>query len=443
MNKKIVFILSLFVILSCAQNKSAEFNLPVQIDLSKTRYFPPVGNQGDIGACDWFAAVYYQMTYLYNRQYNRAASPENTFSPKFGYNILNNAGKFPYNIRLDDVYSFVQKHGSATMSSCVYDMAQGTGYKEWCAKAEIWENALQYRIQGYEFYTLNNSAPGANYSFDNFDEYFLEIKKLLAGGDVLVIQSDTNPEYCDYKLVADDRGTEEDDAFVGEHIMLKGTNGPDHTMAVVGFNDNIWIDANDDGKVQKHEKGALKIADSFGIGLIPNRNDGFFWMPYCIVESSFFQHRVNRMIVRNNYHPEIICKITLNACRRDKMRFQFGWSPLNNREAIAENNSLVFDPCGLGYKAGTAGVSLIEGGTFAFDGGENPCDGSFAFDLTDINKHAGEGFYYLRIGNGSDRPLIIKAFEITDTKTGKTIADTGLPLTLVNAEEYRFLKLNP
>ncbi len=442
MKLSIVLILSLFANANNSSYKSAEVAIPDKIDLSSAKFFPPIGNQGDIGACDWFAAVYYQMTYLYNRQYNRAASPENTFSPKFGYNMLNNAGKFPYNIRLDDVYKFVQKHGSATMASWVYDMAAGTGYTKWCSDAGVWENALQFRIEGYSFFTLRNVAPGANYSFDSFQDYFTEIKKLIAGGEVLVIQSDTNPELCEYKLVSDDPETLEDDAFVGEHIMFKGTNGPDHTMAMAGYNDHIWIDMNGDGKVQENEKGALKITDSFGIGLIPHRNKGFFWMPYCIVESSIYQHRVNRMIIRNNYHPELVCKITLNTNLRDKIRLQFGWSPVNKREAISENNFLVFDPSGLGFNAGTSGVSLIEGGSFAFDGGKNPCDGSFVFDLTDICKNWDKGFYYLRIENSSDHPLIIKAFEILDKKTGRTITDKDLPFRLTNAEIYRFLKLS-
>ncbi len=346
MRKLILFMLLSFYCVCCTYANIGKTELPEKVDLSESKYFPPVGNQGYIGACDWFAAVYYQMTYSYNKQYQREALPENTFSPKFGYNILNNAGKFPYNIRLDDVYKFVQKHGSATMADWVYDMALGKGYTEWCTDAEIWRHALAYRIEGYKFFTLNDAAPGADYSFNKFDKYFYEIKKLLADGEVLVIQSDTNPRLCVYKPADDDPGTEDDDPFIGEHIMFKGSNAPDHTMAMVGYNDHIWIDMNDDGKVQETEKGAFKIADSFGVGYFANRNKGFFWMPYCIVESSIYQHRVNRMFIRDNYQPEITCKITLNTYERDKIRFQFGWAAGNNQEAIPDNNPLTFDPYG-------------------------------------------------------------------------------------------------
>lgn len=109
--------------------------------------FPPIFDQGSIGSCDWFAVVYYQMTFLYNKQCNRAAALENTFSPQFGYNILNNAGSFPINIRVDDVYKFVKKHGSATMLEFPYNQQ----YLPWCTDATVWQHALSSRIDDYHF----------------------------------------------------------------------------------------------------------------------------------------------------------------------------------------------------------------------------------------------------------------------------------------------------
>ena len=121
--------------------------LPASVDLSETPYFPPIFDQGSIGSCDWFAVVYYQMTFLYNKQCNRAAALENTFSPQFGYNILNNAGSFPINIRVDDVYKFVKKHGSATMLEFPYNQQ----YLPWCTDATVWQHALSSRIDDYHF----------------------------------------------------------------------------------------------------------------------------------------------------------------------------------------------------------------------------------------------------------------------------------------------------
>lgn len=48
-------------------------------------------------------------------------------------------------------------------------------------------------------------------------------------------------------------------------------------MTIVGYNDDIWIDINNNGIVDNGEKVALKIANSLGKGY---RNDGFIWLAY-------------------------------------------------------------------------------------------------------------------------------------------------------------------
>ena len=35
-------------------------------------------------------------------------------------------------------------------------------------------------------------------------------------------------------------------------------------MTIVGYDDDIWYDINEDGKVQEGEKGAFKVANSWG-----------------------------------------------------------------------------------------------------------------------------------------------------------------------------------
>lgn len=409
--------------------------LPPSVDLSRTPYFPPIMDQGKIGSCDWFAAVYYQMTFLYNKQYQRPVAPENTFSPQFGYNILNNAGSFPYNIRVDDVYKFVQKHGCAVLTEFPYDQ----NYLPWCTDAAVWRNALQYRIAGYRFFTFRGESPGADDSFDSEEAFIHEIKRLLNEGEVLVIQSETFAG--SFSGITDDPATGEDDAFTGESIMITGKNGPEHTIAIVGYNDHIWADLNGDGIVQAAEKGALKIADSGGVDA-PKHNRGFLWMAYSTAGPSIFQHRVNRMIIRDRYVPRILARLTLKAPERDKIRFQFGRAPKAEPPAEAGRYP-VFDPYGLGYETCTAGVSLIQGGNLSFSGGREPGDGSFTFDLTDLDAEGSGDYWYLRITNSGERPVIIQEFEILDTEEGLILADQGLPVTLVQQEVYRFLSEQP
>jgi hypothetical protein len=411
---------------------TAQDSLPDQVDLSATKYFPPIHDQGYIGSCDWFAVVYYQMTFLYNKLYDRTAGLDNTFSPKFGYNILNNGAVYPYNIRVDDVYKFSSKHGSATMADFPYDL----NYQAWCTDSTIWKSALNYRIEGFSHFTYNDTDPAADSSFPNYASYLHEIKRLLYSGEVLVIQSNTFSG-SQYTAIDDDTNTHADDPYVGEQIIYSGNNGPDHTVALVGYDDNIWTDLNDDGIVQSNEKGALKIADSYAV-TSSTHNHGFLWMAYSTFGESIWLNRVNRMKIRNSYKPEILCKLTLNSAARDMIRFQFGRCISTNSKDISVINA-VFDPYGLGYESGTSGVSLIAGGNFAFDGSFTAGDGSFTFDLTSIYKENSQDYWYLRIDNSGVDTCMIKGFEITDTRTGSTVQDTGLPHAIVKEEVYRFL----
>lgn len=419
-----------FILLACSG--ITQNTIPESIDLSQTKYFPEVGNQGHIGACDWFASVYYQMTYSYNHLYNRKADHSNTFSPKFGYSFLNNGGIFPYNIRLTDVYEFVKKHGCATQQSIPYDMANGTGYTKWCVDAEIWENAIPYRIAGFEYFTLNNRAHGATKSFKDFDSYLNQIKILLAQSEVLVVQSEPFVDGVTRYL------TVTGETRKGEHALIKGYGGPEHTMAVVGYNDNIWVDINKDGKIQKEEKGAIKIMDSFGADF-RNRNNGAFWMLYSTIEESIFEHRVNRMFVRENYKAKIIARVTMNTARRDKVKFQFGRT--ESKEKIPAAESSVFDPYSLGFNPCTAGVSLIEGGEFAYDGGTKAIDGSFTFDLSDIYDENKNDYWYLRVLNECDEELQIKRFEIVNMVDDIIYKCEQIPASIGREEDFYFLKM--
>ena len=57
---------------------------------------------------------------------------------------------------------------------------------------------------------------------------------------------------------------------------MKGTEGA-HSMTVVGYNDAIWIDINKNDIVDSGEKGAFRVANSWGLGW---EYEGFTWVAY-------------------------------------------------------------------------------------------------------------------------------------------------------------------
>lgn len=80
--------------------------LPKSIDLSKTNYFPPIGDQGYLNSCTTFATVYYQYSYEVNRLNKiNSLSEQVVYSPKWIYNLINEGGnrgsRITYNTGMD------------------------------------------------------------------------------------------------------------------------------------------------------------------------------------------------------------------------------------------------------------------------------------------------------------------------------------------------------
>ena len=62
--------------------------LPSFVDNSTSRFFPAIGDQGQLGSCQYWAQVYYQFTYTMNKSMGVTTTPDNTFSPQWAYNIV-------------------------------------------------------------------------------------------------------------------------------------------------------------------------------------------------------------------------------------------------------------------------------------------------------------------------------------------------------------------
>lgn len=393
--------------------------LPVAVDLTRTKYFPPAALQGEAASCDWFACAYYQMTYMNNRALNRAADPSNTFSPKFGFTLVNGGKLFPENLWFMDVYDVLQTFGSATIADLPYDLAGGEHIAEWCADPAVWTRAAAYRIAGYEYVLFD----------------LVRVKQLLADGEVLVVQC--NPWACELAVVRDFPGSTEDDPFVGESIIASGKPSPDHTVALAGYNDAIWIDRNGDGKPGPDELGAFLVAESSeGAGA----KDGHRWISYGAAASILFENKVWRMKLRGPYHPRVMAQVTLRGSERDKLKMQFGRVTSGDRSALL-NGGIQFDPPAVGFRPGRSGKSLIAGAEVSFTGKPGPGNGTFVFDLTDLVTEQADGAdeWYFRLRNDGTQKVTITSFKIIDAEKGVVAEDRKLPVSFSQDERFRVI----
>lgn len=236
--------------------------LPKAVDNSKTRWFPPIGDQGSLGSCAQWAEVYYAGTYEFAR-YNNLSGITVTFSPKWTYNWLN--GGSDTGSGFTSGLQFIRDAGALTMSELPYD----EDYRTIVTTVGRWLTASKRRF-GAISYVANVNA-----------ENFGALKAILASGHVVTIA--TYVYSWKDSRVKDDPSTSEDDPYVNELVCasVSGRQGG-HGMCIVGYNDEIWCDVNRDNVVSQDEKGAFKVANSWGTDY---GNKGFVWLSYYAVRT--------------------------------------------------------------------------------------------------------------------------------------------------------------
>jgi hypothetical protein len=416
--------------LAAAANMELAADLPVSVDNSLLRFFPPIRNQGSLGSCASFASTYYQFSYMTAFQRNLdirdPANNTNKYSPKWTYNMANvgkNEGSNLY-----ENYSILEKHGCATWADFPYD----GNYQAWCLNPAIWRSALGSRTKVTQYVYDASTGPGLE-----------QIKALLVDGYVVVYG--TYITSWVFQPAKDDPATADDNAAVGKSVgyWLNGTEGG-HAMTIVGYNDAVWTDVNSNGLIDTGEKGAFRIANSWGPGWAPGglADGGFTWLAYDALRAlsavpdgpgagrvpAFQNDMVFVLTARNAYSPLVIAEFSMSHLKRNQLRLSLGRS---NTSATVP--------------ATTWNPAMIrnQGGAFAFDGSTTAVSGTFVLDFTDVLA-AGAGLqrYYLGLyDNLAGDPASLSAFKIVDLTTDpdtETVS-AGVPQTADNQQIYAYV----
>lgn len=258
----------------CSSFLKSSNSLPASVDNSESEYFPQIASQENIGSCISWAQTYYQFTYAMNKSMGIATTSENTFSPKWTHNFAND-GKKDGSLS-SDVYNNMIEIGNVPISLVPID----DDYLSWSPYENIWKTAMKYRLADYQRFEpvgYNSSQVTAVNDTD-----IEAIKTALANGDVLVFSTYVN-SFVKSKIKTNSV-VPENDKYAGEYVVVRqsGYYGS-HQMTLVGYNDNIWTDVNENGVVDSGEMGAFKIANSWGESYC---NDGFVWIAYDAVNKT-------------------------------------------------------------------------------------------------------------------------------------------------------------
>ena len=131
-------------------------SLPDAVDLSETKYFPPIGSQGGLGSCATFSTTYYQLSYEMNKLKDVAATAENTLSPQLVFNLMST--DVVSGTVADFNYDFLAVHGAPSMGKLPY---ADSDRLSWYPSAEIWRDNLDNRVD--EFFTIENDVCCGSY----------------------------------------------------------------------------------------------------------------------------------------------------------------------------------------------------------------------------------------------------------------------------------------
>jgi C1A family cysteine protease len=403
------------------QTLSAPTALPTYVDNSALRYFPPIRSQGSLGSCAQFSSVYYTMTYMTALARNwdaKAGGDTYRFSPKWTYNMVNggeNVGSWHY-----DAYAIAQKHGLATWAEFPYD----SDYRAWCLNPTTWRNALYVRADQTGKITGLGADSGLN-----------QLKQFLVNGYILNFATYINS--WQWSSIANDPATTADDAFAGKQcvVAVSGNSGG-HCMTIVGYNDDIWVDLNHDGLMTADEKGALRIANSWGTSW---GEAGFCWVSYQALrtrnsasssEGIFWYDEATWVTARSSYQPQLIGEFTLNHLTRNQLGMSLGIS-----DTTATTPTTQWSP---------SRVLTYAGGAWAFNGLTAAIDGTFCLDFTDLlPSTAITKRYYLRtydttVGNVAT----LKSFKLVDLVHNMEVPCAAVPQTADGSQAYSYVDYN-
>ncbi|MCR5608714.1 MAG: hypothetical protein K6G26_06590 [Lachnospiraceae bacterium] len=260
--------------------KDSEYasELPSSVDNSQSKYFPPITTQGSVGSCCSFANVYYQFTYMFNKENDiPSQGNDNIYSPMWSYTQCG-GNEIAIARLLKEKGAPAISYVPLVIDDDLYQSGKEDLFNKY-GEETIQREATYHRITGT--YSIENS-------YDLVDspeaERLQPIKAALSNGEVLSFTTLVNNyNFTEYEIKYDKNDDNYKNTSNKKHkndmicCRCDRNGGGLHRMTLVGYDDNIWVDINKNGVKETGEMGAFKIANSWGKNWC---NDGFMWVSY-------------------------------------------------------------------------------------------------------------------------------------------------------------------
>lgn len=410
-------------------------------DNSKSKYFPAIGNQGEIGSCASWAMTYLQASYTLNKQRDLdGKDTKNVMSPMWSYNMTNQGAN--NGSTLVDVVYVLSNIGAVSIEDvpAYTTTANRYQYGDLHARDGLWLKAAENKMKTAYMVDLKTDLEDTPITSPD-DEDLTAIKALLDSGEILSCSS--------YAYKWKTQNIEENDEVpgnanhVGEQIVTRndGYQTGGHRIAIVGYDDDIWADINQNGVVEEGEKGAFKIANSWGEEW---GNDGCIWFSYDSVNPVSSVADTSYINLSRGRAVSLMDIVGMTAQPVEEKSNTFAEFTMNSPSAttvkvdISATNSNG-EKITYGVVPFRSSQMYYSVGNFGFDGTKNPTDGTFTIDLQNvieglqpeqIKDYAWEIRFTDTVKDSNE--LVVKEVKLIDTANQITYASDLMSEVAVN-----------
>jgi hypothetical protein len=348
-------------------------DLPYMVDNSTQIYMRPAFQQDGL-CCGQASAIGYNFTYEMSRERDLNANlPQNQYVTHFAWNFMN-GGEGWYGVSYLHSIQILKEFGMPNVVD--YGGALGFGGpKRWMSGYTLYYNSMHNRITNA--YQIPVGTPEGLLVLKHWLHSHLEDSPI--GGIASF--------YAQYMSATDvlPAGTPE----AGKYVLTNFGGSPNHAMTIVGYNDSIRWDYNNDGQytndidingdnvvdMKDWETGGFKMVQSYGGG--PNwGNGGYAYMMYKTVadvlgNGGIWNHCVHVLDVKETYDPKLTAKIIIKHSLRKMIKVNVG---------ISNNVTLAKPQITLGFP-----IYDYQGGDNFMQGGSSEEDKTIEFGL-DLSK---------------------------------------------------------
>ncbi|MCO5264472.1 MAG: T9SS type A sorting domain-containing protein [Lentimicrobium sp.] len=408
--------------------------LPFMVDNSAKPWFRPLISQVGL-ECGQASSIGVVFTYELNYMRNVSGSlPENQYATHFAYNFIN--GGSDAGVCFYETFEILKKAGNPNVAD--YGGMSAGGPSRWMSGYDLYYNAMHNRVS--DVYSIKVNTPEGLQTLKNW--IYDHGNGSSAGGLGCFYAEFTHPPSVFPE------GTPE----AGKHVIYSWGNSANHAMSIVGYNDSIRWDYNNDGQYTNNidinadgivdmrdwEIGGFKMANTYG-SISGWGDNGFAYMMYKSVADQFQQGGIwnNTVVIiktRENHEPQLTAKVNLSHSCRNSIRIMAGVS--SNPSATEPDHILHFP------------IFDYQGGCLPMQGNSGEENIEIGLDLNQLLPFVTPGSparYFLIIQEND--PLgsndgTINSYSIIDYTNGINIINSGASDLPLNNNELTMIGVN-